>query len=115
MKPAAFYFILKMMIPVILAISTIAVADESRQFPGFSTHPYGDEQVVSFNYFPEIQIHINVAATTDFDPQKPVGLALFALPNGNSIEQTVGKIVQPEDDWHFGIQHIGAQTRFLRQ
>ena len=54
MKPAAFYFILKMMIPVILAISTIAVADESRHFPGFSTHPYGDEQVVSLHVADEM-------------------------------------------------------------
>lgn len=115
MKPAAFYFILKMVITAFLAISTIAVADESGRFPGFSTHRYGDEQVVTFNYFPDIRVHINIAAAADFDPQKPVGLALFALPNGNSIEQTIGKIVQPEDNWHFGIQHIGAQTRFLRQ
>jgi hypothetical protein len=46
---------------------------------------------------------------------KPVLLVFYALPNGNTIEQTVGKAVGPEDDWHFGIQHIGAQTRFLRE
>ena len=45
---------------------------------------------------------------------KPLLLVFFALPNGNTIEQTVGKQMQPGDDWHFNIQHIGAQTRFLR-
>ena len=46
---------------------------------------------------------------------KPVLLVLYALPNGSTIEQTVGKRIQPGDDWHFDIQHIGAQTRFLRE
>jgi pimeloyl-ACP methyl ester carboxylesterase len=45
---------------------------------------------------------------------KPLLLVFFALPNGNTIEQTIGKQMQPGDDWHFNIQHIGAQTRFLR-
>ncbi|HPT22217.1 MAG TPA: hypothetical protein PLR88_09750, partial [Bacteroidales bacterium] len=36
------------------------------------------------------------------------------LPNGSSIEQTFGKKMKEGDDFRFGIQHIGAQTRFLR-
>ena len=46
---------------------------------------------------------------------QPVRLVLYALPNGNTIEQTFGKRTQPDDDWHFDIQHIGAQTRYLRE
>jgi hypothetical protein len=42
-------------------------------------------------------------------------LILYALPNGNTTEQTIGRQLKPGDDWHFDIQHIGAQTRFLRQ
>ena len=49
------------------------------------------------------------------DESKPVLLAFYALPNGNTIEQTIGKALRPGDDWHFGIQHIGAQTRYLRE
>lgn len=41
-------------------------------------------------------------------------LAIYALPNGNTIEQTFGRRLRPGMDWHFDIQHIGAQTRFLR-
>jgi hypothetical protein len=48
-------------------------------------------------------------------PGQPLRVALFAVPNGNSIEQTAGKTVGPNDDWHFGIQHIRAQTRWLRK
>ena len=40
-------------------------------------------------------------------------LIFYALPNGNTIEQTIGKAIKPGDDWHFDIQHIGAQVAFL--
>jgi hypothetical protein len=42
-------------------------------------------------------------------------LVLYALPNGNTIEQTVGGRPQPGDDWRADLQQIGAQSRFLRQ
>jgi hypothetical protein len=42
-------------------------------------------------------------------------LILYALPNGNTIEQTKGRKATKGLDWHFGIQHIAAQTRLLRQ
>ena len=47
-------------------------------------------------------------------PDKPVLLIFYALPNGNTIEQTIGKVLKPDNDWHFDIQHIGAQMRWLR-
>ncbi|MCX8009639.1 MAG: hypothetical protein N3A61_00670, partial [Ignavibacteria bacterium] len=50
-----------------------------------------------------------------FNPTLPTGIAFYALPNGNTIEHTIGKTIKSGDDWHYGIQHIGAQTRFLRQ
>jgi hypothetical protein len=83
--------------------------------PGFRTSPWFEEQVTTFRWNPDMRIQINAPSAEAFDPAKPVGLALFALPNGNSIEQTVGKILQTGDDWHYDIQHIGAQTRFLRE
>ena len=42
-------------------------------------------------------------------------LVFYALPNGNSIEWTMGKQMGKDDDWHFDIQHIAAQTRYLRE
>ena len=85
------------------------------RLPRFSVSPYFDEQVLTFNYSPEVRIQINAPSSSLFDPQKPTEIIFFALPNGNTIEQTVGKILKPGDDWHFDIQHIGAQTRFIRQ
>lgn len=48
------------------------------------------------------------------NPNIETDLLLFALPNGNTIEWTAGKRMAEGDDWHFDIQHIAAQTRFLR-
>jgi hypothetical protein len=45
---------------------------------------------------------------------KPSLLIFYCLPNGNTIEQTIGKTPKPGDDWHFDIQHVGAQLAFLR-
>jgi hypothetical protein len=64
---------------------------------------------------PEVRVVVNVPQPSDFAGGKPVRLILYALPNGNTIEQTIGKKLAPGDDWHFNIQHIGAQTRWLRQ
>jgi len=46
---------------------------------------------------------------------KKMFLVFYALPNGNSTEWTMGKTTRPGDDWHFDIQHIAAQTRYLRK
>lgn len=62
-----------------------------------------------------VRILINAPEASTFATNKPVRLIFFATPNGNTIEQTFGKQIQPGEDWHFNIQHIGAQTRFLRQ
>lgn len=59
-----------------------------------------------------VRVVINSPPILDAD--KPVRLVLYALPNGNTIEQTIGRKLKPGDDWHFDIQHIGAQTRWLR-
>jgi hypothetical protein len=81
---------------------------------GFVKSPYFNEQICTFKYTPEIRVFINAPPAEIFDPNKPTEIVLYALPNGNSIEQTIGKKLNQDDDWHYNIQHIGAQTRFLR-
>ena len=65
---------------VLLAIPVIKL--EAENLPGFKTSPYYDEQVITFNYIPDVRIHINAPADGLFDVNKPVALALYALPNG---------------------------------
>ena len=59
-------------------------------------------------------VTININTPWHFNKTGKTFLVLFALPNGNSIEWTKGKMMKPGDDWHFDIQHIAAQTRFVR-
>ena len=72
------------------------------------------ELVSTFTFAPEVKIHVNAPPRSDFGPDKPVLLIFYGLPNGNTTAQTIGRKLKPGDDWHFDIQHIGAQTRFLR-
>ncbi|MCU0645751.1 MAG: hypothetical protein MUC94_16015 [bacterium] len=85
--------------PAILLIFTVFILFPLRSFaqpaklPGFTTSQFFDEQLITFKYPKDVTIHIN---------------------NGNTIDWTIGKEAGPNEDWHYEIQHIGAQTRFLR-
>jgi hypothetical protein len=81
-----------------------------------TTNTFG-ERVTWLGWDPEVRIQINRPLKAPNGADQSITnalLILYALPNGNSIEQTVGRAIQPGDDMRFGIQHIGAQTRFLR-
>ena len=55
-----------------------------------------------------------IVAPAHLDPRRRVDLILYALPNGNTTAQTIGRKPAPGLDWHYDIQNIGAQTRALR-
>ncbi|MGV3709376.1 MAG: hypothetical protein ACO1Q7_11085 [Gemmatimonas sp.] len=59
-------------------------------------------------------VTVTIVAPHTLRRAAPVELILYALPNGNSTAQTIGKRMADGVDWHFDIQHIGAQTRALR-
>ena len=92
----------------------LATNDAPSAFAGFQPGPHLGEQTLTFTHEPGVRIHLNAPARETFTTNKPVQLIFYALPNGNTIEQTIGKKLQPGDDWHYDLQHIGAQTRFLR-
>jgi hypothetical protein len=81
---------------------------------GFKMSETFDELTGEFHLTNGVRVNINTPPFKSFTSNKPVLLIFYALPNGNSIEWTIGKKMQPGDDWHFDLQHIGAQTRFLR-
>jgi hypothetical protein len=87
----------------------------ARGFTGFQSSTHFDERIASFTIAPGIKIHINAPPERDFTAGRKILLIFYALPNGNTTEQTIGRAVKPGDDWRFDIQHIGAQTRFLRE
>jgi hypothetical protein len=77
-------------------------------------NPEFNERITSFTFAPGVKVRVNAPGESSFTAGKKVLLIFYALPNGNTTDQTVGKALQPGDDWHYDIQHIGAQTRFLR-
>ena len=74
-----------------------------------------DEQTMLLLFDHGVRVVINAPSAEQLATPKKMKLIFYGLPNGNTIEQTIGKQLKPGDDWHFNIQHIGAQTRFLRQ
>lgn len=84
-------------------------------FLGCSTTSYQQpkSQIDSFRIHDDVKITID--RPSNFSKNRKTIITFFALPNGNSTEQTMGKKMMPGDDWHFDIQHIAAQTKFIRQ
>ena len=66
-----------------------------------------------FKMFEDVSITLDIPKEST-TKKKPTILILFALPNGNSTAWTMGKKMHPGDDWHYDIQHIAAQTAFIR-
>lgn len=96
------------------SLSALAFCAGAQPLPGFRASGLFDEQqIVIEDSPPGTRILVN-APLNGFGKDDRVLLVLYALPNGNTIEQTFGKRLKEGDDWHFDIQHIGAQTRYLR-
>ncbi len=60
-------------------------------------------------------VRVTIDKPGNFKKSRETIIIFYALPNGNSTEQTMGKKMEPGDDWHFDIQHIRAQTLFIRE
>jgi len=68
------------------------------------------ERIETFSPVPGVRALVD----TPTKLERHVEVVVYALPNGNTIEQTFGRKKDPDDDWHYDIQQIGAQTRFVR-
>jgi hypothetical protein len=98
---------------IVLFILGIASPAGAASIDGFEPSPYFDEQTKTLR--PDEGVRVLINAPGNFDPAKPTQIVVFALPNGNTIEQTMGCAITPGMDWHFDIQHIAAQIRTVRQ
>jgi hypothetical protein len=79
---------------------------------GFTTLSGAPERMRVLDLYPGVTA--TIVAPARLDARRPVELILYALPNGNSTAQTMGRTMAEGVDWHFDIQHIAAQTRALR-
>ena len=100
------------LLAIVIVLCVSAASADSIE--GFTVTGQFHEQVRVFKFEPGVTATMVAPPVRDFDPRQPTTLILYALPNGNTTEQTIGKVLAPGDDWHFDIQHIGAQMRLLR-
>jgi hypothetical protein len=98
---------------LVIFLTGCAIHSYSQILKDFSETGRFNEQELWIKNGPK-DVTININAPLHFNKKGKTFLVLFALPNGNSIEWTKGKKIKPGDDWHFDIQHIAAQTRFVR-
>lgn len=83
--------------------------------PGFAMSRHFGEQTKRYRFEPGVQILLNAPGPERFNPAHPTRLIFYALPNGNTTEETQGRADADGPNWRYGIQHIGAQTRRLRE
>jgi pimeloyl-ACP methyl ester carboxylesterase len=84
--------------------ATASTGEEAKAWP--------EETMEEINFESGVRVVINAPKIRE--AAKPVRLVLYGAPAGNTIEQTMGRKIAPGGDWHFDIQHIAAQTRWLR-
>jgi len=98
---------------LLILFTSFTIVGFSQPLPGFkTTGSFAEQEFYSESFAKDVILSIN--APEKFNKKGKTYVVLFALPNGNSIEWTKGKKMKPGDDWHFDIQHIAAQTRFVR-
>lgn len=66
------------------------------------------------SFFASSDVKVTIDRPAAIRSKGKLVIVFYALPNGNTTAQTMGKQVEPGDDWHFDIQHIRAQTAFIR-
>ena len=97
---------------VVLLLAACARPQPVVDLSGFTTASNSGERIRVLDLYPGVTATLVAPATVD--PGRRIDLILYALPNGNTTAQTIGRRLTEGLDWHFDIQHIGAQTRALR-
>lgn len=92
----------------------VAEAADADCWPGFVAAPKFAEQVREIRFASAARAVVVAPDAAKFDPNLPTQLVIFATPNGNTIEQTLGCARAEGRDWHFNIQHVAAQVRHWR-
>ena len=104
-------FIMCLFLATLLTVA--AGSSQAQLISGFTaTGLFNEQEMTIREQWKNVLININ--APLQINSKHKTFLIFYALPNGNSIEWTKGKTMKPGDDWHFDIQHIAAQTRFVR-
>jgi hypothetical protein len=96
---------------ILIAACGAVRADEPTLLAGFQKGPEFAEQQ-RWTHLPG-GVRVFTSAPLPLRRPDPL-LVIYATPNGNTIEQTLGCAMTDGRDWHFDIQHVAAQIRRLR-
>jgi hypothetical protein len=99
----------------LLALLILPEACTAETLPGYVESPFNREQVHEIQFAEDVRAILVAPNTEDFDPKRPTVLVVFATPNGNTAEQTLGCQLTEGLDWHFDIQHVAAQWRLFQK
>lgn len=105
------------LLAALACLTPTAVAAAQDAPPTWKTSEWFPERVATFTETPDIRVHVNEPTNTDGQADadvRPTRVLVFALPNGNTLEETLGCAAAEGRHWRHGIQHIAAQTRMLR-
>lgn len=75
-------------------------------------HSASAQTISSYKVFNDVTLTID--EPTGKKNRKTI-IIFYALPNGNTTAQTMGKKMEEGDDRHYDIQHTKAQTAFIRK
>lgn len=106
MSPRVMLFLLLIVLPKTCLAET---------WPGYVESSNSGEQVREIQFAEAARAIVVAPSADNFDSKKPTVLIVFATPNGNTAEQTLGCKLQEGLDWHFDIQHVAAQWRLFQQ
>jgi hypothetical protein len=96
-----------------MIVVCLAGSASAAELAGFVPGPAFGEQVKRLTLESGVRVYVNAPGA--MDDRRPTRLIVYATPNGNTIEQTLGRAKGPSVDWHFDLQHVAAQVRRLRE
>src|SRR3990172_3228307 len=97
-----------------LAVTLLLVSRGAADDLPWQRSPWFEEQAFTVALEPAGRIHVNAPLPHADGPARATRIIVYALPNGNTIEQTLGCRMAEGLDWHYDIQHVAAQIRLLR-
>lgn len=98
---------------VLCLITTGAPASSAESLAGFVPTAERQERVRWLRGEAGVRLFVNLPANWETASRRH--LVIFATPNGNTIEQTLGCTLKPSLDWRYDIQHVAAQVRRVRE
>ena len=98
--------------PLALCLSCLSIVWSAESSLVLTKSAWFDERTGTQVTEPDVRVHVNMPL--DLPLATPARVLIYALPNGNTIEQTLGCRMSDQLDWHYDIQHVAAQVRLLR-